>query len=89
MDKSNGPGDLSNRKKESMLANANFKTAMINQPGNAHALTNQQVKSLSSQNSNAHQRTKSQSKSQRKPCLNLNLDLLFIQILNQGALYLN
>jgi len=41
MDKSNGPGDQSNRKKESMLANANFKTAMINQPGNAHALTNQ------------------------------------------------
>ena len=35
MDKS---GEPSNRKKESMLANANFKSAMLNQAANSHAL---------------------------------------------------
>ena len=48
------------RKKDSMLANATYKNAMINPNGN---LTNQQVKNLTNQaNQNTHNRTKSQSK---------------------------
>lgn len=38
MDKS---GEASNRKKESMLANANFKSAIINQAANTHNLAGQ------------------------------------------------
>ena len=57
-------GENSSRKKESMLANANLKTAMLSQNVTASTLNSQQIKTLTSQaNNNAHTRTKSQSKS--------------------------